>query len=234
MKKWVVFTSIMIAIIAGVIVYTRFNTRGGVQNRLDTSAEPLHLETKQPSDSPFDYDAAYATLDKESRDALKSMEAPEQTKQRQLLIYGWSHKNKWSGDSQELEPMLKVLKDTKLPDFNDPNYFDDENLIAESFAFLTQAWVQAGAYPTQEDQCLTYATRIFSSSNTENAMTAKLSALLLLDIIRRMRPDDTLPQQSEKIYQQALKNGHLKHELKNQLDLLRDDAKKHNYQFPGE
>ena len=229
MKKWVVFTSVVFAIVAGVVTYAQLhkNKRHSTES---SSSAMISPETISANTALSDEDML-KKLPKDVQEAINLVKrSPDE---RHVLIVSFTIKDKITGDPEQIKLFVDTLNEFDLTIAEDQS-FDKWDIVLYSAAALARAWAQAGPYPSLEQACIEGASRILTTQNND-AEFAKIQALSLLDMVRRTRPDHTLPPSAEKVYQNTLKNGYLKKELSVQIEkVLKPATEKVGRTFPGE
>jgi hypothetical protein len=108
--------------------------------------------------------------------------------------------------------------------------FDRSDAAALALGMLSRFWVQGDPTPEQERASLEHAARLVQTGDDVVAM----SAVALLETIRRMRPDGELPPRAAEALREGMGSDLLRHYARRFLESLEEAAAEVGRTFPGE
>lgn len=207
-----------LALASGVTVLVRFQPSTSADETRESRRGSNGPATAAGADSPIlTEEQAVALLSGEQRQIVENATDPSY---RRVLLFGLAQRDALTGDPMQLEVFQEALREYQRPDAADPKAWEALQIVPFCMAFTARAWVQAGPYPTLEEECIEHAIEFGSESDD----LFRLQAAALLEVIRRYRPNQELPADAAAVLHTLRQNDWIETELRRQLQVLRDAA----------
>jgi hypothetical protein len=218
MRRRIVSVAAVLALIAAAIVLVRFKS-APPQDPLSppVPSDNGRISTEGNSAILDDEERALALLTDQERQVVENTADRDY---RRVVLFGLAYRDEFSGDPSQLEVFLDAMRSFRMPDPDDPEAWESWQIVPTSLAFIARAWVQAGPYPSLEEECVRVAMRYGSESDE----LFRLQSAALLEVVRRHRPDRQLPAPAAAMLRDLRSDVWVETELQRQLDVLREAA----------